>query len=370
MDVINIKDKNAGLEVKHQPRLFFYGSKTSPFLAPRAVFVCGEKLLVSDTAQNRIFIFNGLPKENFAEPALVIGQINVTNTQRNAGIETNAQTLLYPSGLWTDGKILVVADAWNHRVLIWTTFPTQNNQAADIVIGQNNMTSNQPNQQNVGSAASANSLYWPYGVCSDGKQLWIADTGNRRVLYFKTMPTTNGQAADKVIGQDNFNEKDYHHENAVWPYSVKVSANGQLAITDTQYFRTLIWHDTEDAFTQKAHLIIGQKEFADNGQNQYRLRPTNQTMSWCYDSCFYKNGIFIADTGNSRVLQFNTLPLHNNAEANDLYGNIHFEAIGEHLETGIFNHPRLYWPFSIHCQNNQLFVADTGNHRIALYELA
>ena len=42
------------------------------------------------------------------------------------------------------------------------------------------------------------------GVFSDGIRLWIADTGNRRTLYFDKMPTQNFTAADHVIGKRNF----------------------------------------------------------------------------------------------------------------------------------------------------------------------
>jgi hypothetical protein len=63
---------------------------------------------------------------------------------------------------------LIVADAWNHRVLIWNEFPTQNGQPADVVIGQPGMQNNLPNVEGVGTVASAKNLYWPYGVWSDG----------------------------------------------------------------------------------------------------------------------------------------------------------------------------------------------------------
>lgn len=72
--------------------------------------------------------------------------------------------------------------------------------------------------------------------------------GNRRVLFYEMIPTKNYQAADKVIGKNNFEKKDYEPSNAVWPYSVKVSEDGVLAITDTQYYRVLIWEHWKDSF--------------------------------------------------------------------------------------------------------------------------
>ncbi|MEO7523220.1 MAG: hypothetical protein ABIT58_03960 [Ferruginibacter sp.] len=53
----------------------------------------------------------------------MLGQLLSTDTERNSGGEASAATLLYPSGVWSDGIKLIVADAWNHRVLIWNSFP-------------------------------------------------------------------------------------------------------------------------------------------------------------------------------------------------------------------------------------------------------
>ena len=41
----------------------------------------------------------------------------------------------------SDGQRLYVTDLGHNRVLIWNSIPTQNGQAADVVVGQPNMTS-------------------------------------------------------------------------------------------------------------------------------------------------------------------------------------------------------------------------------------
>ncbi len=366
-EVINIRDKNHGLVPTSKAQLFFYGDEGNPFLAPRGVHTVDGKLIVADTAQNRIFIWNKMPTSAYEKPTIVLGQLLATDTQRNAGGQTDAATLLYPSGVWSDGNKLIVADAWNHRVLVWNKFPTQNGQPADVVIGQPTMQNNLPNTEGVAAKASAKNLYWPYGVWSDGKHLWIADTGNRRVLFYETIPTKNYTAADKVIGKNNFEEKDYESENAVWPYSIKVSKDGVLAISDTQYYRILVWNNWQDAFTKSADIIIGQPDVMSCGQNQYRLRPQANTLNWCYDMVMKHGSLWLADTGNSRILFFKKIPTTNNQSADELLGNINFETIGEHLEVGKQDNERLYWPFAVTITDNKLIVADTGNHRIVIY---
>ena len=349
--------------------LIFKGAEDSPLLAPRGVYLVKNKLFVADTAQNRLFIWNELPTTEFQKPDVVIGQIAKAATGRNSKGKVNASTLFYPSGIWSDGEKLILADAWNHRVLIWLTMPTEDGQPADVVVGQPDFHKNDPNVDGVGTLPNSQSLNWPYGVFSDGKQLWIADTGNRRVLYYETIPTKNYTAADKVIGKPNFIERDYENTEPIWPYSVKVSPNGQLAITDTQYYRVLLWHDWTTAEKKSADVIIGQASFEGNGQNQFGWFPKANTLNWCYDTCFYKDGIWVADTGSSRILWFNKIPKEHNVPADNLLGQDNFTTGSENKNTIWSTEGSLYWPFQICIEGTTMVAADTGNHRVVINHL-
>lgn len=349
--------------------IVFKGDEGNPLLAPRGVWLLDNKLIVSDTGQNRVFIWNSLPNQPCTPPDVVLGQTLATDTGRNAGHEATASTLQYPSGVWSDGKRLVVADAWNHRVLIWHQFPTHHGQAADVVLGQPDFFQNQPNVKGIGTTPSARSLNWPYGVFSDGKHLWIADTGNRRILFYENLPTHHYAPADGVIGKPTFEERDYENHEPIWPYSVRVSSQGQMIVADTQYYRQLLWHNWQTAFAQPADVIIGQPNFEANGMNQFSLFPKQNTLSWTYDACFYKNGILVADTGNSRILWFEQIPQKNSTVADNLIGHPKFTISSENANTRYGTDKQLYWPFSICTEGNTLAVADTGNHRIILYQL-
>lgn len=347
----------------------FSGAKDNPLLAPRGVFLIDNQLLVADTAQNRVFIWKKLPTTEFQQPDIVLGQSAKAKTGRNGSGLVGASSLFYPSGIWSDGKKLIVADAWNHRVLVWLEMPTQDGQPADVVIGQPDFKSNEPNVQGISHAPSAQSLNWPYGVFSDGQQLWIADTGNRRVLYFKEIPTQNFTKADAVIGKSSFKERDYDHKDAIWPYSVKVSPTGQMTITDTQYYRVLLWQDWTTAFQQKADVIIGQSSFEANGQNQFGWFPKANTLNWCYDTCFYKDGLWVADTGNSRILWFDQVPVTHNQPADDVLGQDDFTTGSENKNTIWSTEGSLYWPFQICIEGKTMVAADTGNHRVVINHL-
>ena len=347
----------------------FKGSVKNPFLAPRGVFVANNKLFVSDTGRNRVFIWHNIPTQTHQEPDVILGQETIEDTGRNAKSNVSASTLHYPSGVWSDGKKLIVADAWNHRVLIWHTIPTKNAQPADVVLGQPDFSTNQPNVNGQAADPNANTLNWPYGVFSDGKHLWIADTGNRRVLFYHQIPKSIFAKADKVIGKPNFTIRDYEHTDPIWPYSVKISSSGKLAIADTQFYRTLIWNNNEDAFTKKADIIIGQDSFEASGQNQFRLQPEANTLNWTYDACFYKDGTLVNDTGNSRILGFDRVPVKNNAPADWLIGRPDFNTSSEYSGNLTGTQSAIYWPFSITTFKDQLFLADTGNHRLVIAHL-
>ena len=347
----------------------FKGSEEMPFLAPRGVYAANNQLFVSDTGRNRVFIWNEIPKTEYQEPDVVLGQIDNTETGRNSGGEATASSLHYPSGIWSNGSILIVADAWNHRVLIWHSLPTENGQPADVVLGQPDFESNKTNVSGIGNDPTAQTLNWPYGVFSDGQRLWIADTGNRRILYFNAIPTENYAFADKVIGKSTFTTRDYNNDEPIWPYSIKVNDKGQMAVADTQFYRVLVWSNKEDAFTKSADIIIGQENFDACGQNQFRLSPEANTLNWTYDACFYKDGILVNDTGNSRILKFDKIPTKNNAFPEAVIGREDFKTSSEFKGNMLGTKSAIYWPFSITTEGDTLFIADTGNHRIVITDL-
>mgnify|MGYP000905330104 CR=1 FL=1 len=359
------------METLNQPAFILdLAGQSFSLLAPRGVTYSKGVLAVSDTGQNRVFIWKNDSHKKNGTPDIVLGQPDLHEAGRNSGTSVSASSLQYPSGIWTDGEKLIVGDAWNHRVLIWHQLPERDGQPADVILGQPSGEENLPNTKGPEAHPTSRTLYWPYGVCSDGESLWIADTGNRRVLYYEKIPHENFSPADGVIGQNSFEERDYDNQNAIWPYSVHLGPAGQICIADTQYFRVLVWKNKKDAFVKQADLLFGQPDFNANGQNQFRYTPTAHTLNWCYDACFDQEGLWVADTGNSRILHWKSLPEVNGAPAEDLIGQLHFEAHGEaNLRMGHEVGNEMYWPFSVTLSDDHLIVADTGNHRILFYPL-
>ena len=114
---------------------------------------------------------------------------------------------------------------------------------------------------------------------------------------------------------------------------------------------------------------MGQTDFNACGQNQFGLFPSSKSLNWIYDACFYKDGILVNDTGNSRVLWFDKIPTKNNPEATAVIGKRDFKTGSENKETLMGTSSSLYWPFSITTKENKLIIADTGNHRVVITDL-
>lgn len=166
------------------------------FKSPFAAWTDGTKIVVADAGNHRVMIWNSWPTVSGVGADLVLGQQNFTTG--TALTPPTASSMKGPAGVWSDGTRLYVADGSNNRVLIWNAWPTVNGQPADVVIGQPDATSN-------GLGKSATAMSAPQGVLVVDDALFVADMANDRVLVFTPIPTTSGEAASYVLGQPDLN---------------------------------------------------------------------------------------------------------------------------------------------------------------------
>ncbi len=154
------------------------------FNHPMGVASDGRRLIVSDTYNNRILIWNRLPAGNLP-PDLVLGQKNFRTNNPGLGRDQ----LNWPVSVATDGRRLVATDTNNDRILIWSAFPTRSGAPADIVIGA-------PRE---GVRVSRTRFQWPWGVWTDGRKLAVSSTRGGGVLIWNSFPSRDQQAADIVL---------------------------------------------------------------------------------------------------------------------------------------------------------------------------
>jgi hypothetical protein len=105
-----------------------------------AVATDGVRFAVADTDNNRVLLWKTLPTSTNQNPDLVLGQPDFATVQQQTLGVVTATTMRGPQGVWIQNNKLYVADTQNHRVLIWNTFPTSNNPAPDVVLGQPDFT--------------------------------------------------------------------------------------------------------------------------------------------------------------------------------------------------------------------------------------
>jgi uncharacterized protein (TIGR03437 family) len=159
---------------------------------PQGVLLHGGRLFIADTVNHRVLIFNSIPTSNNAQATVVLGQRDFTS--RTQATTSSAETMLNPVAVTSDGIRLIVTDLGNNRVLIYNTIPSTNGAAADVVVGQ-------PDFATTTAGITGTKLNFPRYAFSDGTRLYIADSGNNRVLVYNRIPTQNGAAPDAVLGQ-------------------------------------------------------------------------------------------------------------------------------------------------------------------------
>jgi len=254
---------------------------------PTGLFVDDKQLFVADTGNNRVLIFD-LPIDEDSIPRVVIENI-----------------LKEPKAIFSDGKRLFVADTGNNRLLIWNSIPVDKAKDFDIVLGQSSVSGILANKGK--SAPNYNTMNAPSGVYSDGTSLYVADTGNNRLLLFKEIPTMNGWHADMVFGQYGFKDSKPNRGQKASDSSFKSPEHifirdSRLYVCDTGNNRVLFFDVTKDL--NSAEGVIGQAGFKSSGLNAPNGIPNRDTL-FTPTSIFVKEGIFyVSDKGNNRVLVY------------------------------------------------------------------
>ncbi len=281
-------------------------SPTTMF-GPRGACLVSENgpLWVSDTGHHRLLGWKHRPETDGQPADWVIGQPDFYQEGQNAKGTPQANTVSVPTGICVCGEGLAVADAWNHRVLIWKKLPENNNIPADIVLGQADFHQNQVNRGE--AETGADRMHWPYGVMYHQGRLFVADTGNRRVLVWNELPTRNGQPADYVLGQVDMNRRDENGGGSPtassmrWPHALAIWQDN-LVLADAGNNRLMIWDQIPTDNNVPCRLVLGQTNFEGSELNRGGYFPTPSSLSMPYGVAVMGQWLIAADTANSRLV--------------------------------------------------------------------
>jgi uncharacterized protein (TIGR03437 family) len=372
-------------------------NRTTGFTAPGALAVDSNgNLYVVDAGNNRILRFPK-PFETTNEsrlPDLVIGQPSLTTEDANAGglsektVAIASGNSLGRTGLAFDSSgNLWFSDPLNHRVLRYPAAALEagiNQPAANLVLGQPDFQTNAAPPANADSRANKSVLRAPSGIAIDGEgRVYVSDELSRVVVF--TPPYFNAKAAVRLVGLSTQPTDAYALGG---PEGLTVIEGNRLAVADLRLNRITIYDpfpswpaETAEVPSPPAKQIIGQSAFGETSPNRGRVEPNEATLNAPIGIFFSGTELFVADSGNHRVLVFPQQTT--GASATRILGQIAFNFTAPNLIEGremfLFNGFRSEatdQAFSdgggvaIDTTSNppRLYVADTFNNRILGYK--
>ena len=310
---------------------------------------------MTDQTNNRILGFvKGAGFTSGEAASVVLGQPDFTQSTpatTSTGVNVPGDGIAVdPSGnVW-------VTDWANNRVLEFTA-PFTNGEAASVVLGQPDFTSS-------GAATTSTGMNAPNGIATDKSgDVWVADTGNNRILEF-TPPFTNGMAASVVLGQPDFTQSTPATTSTGMngPGGVGVESPGIVWVADSGNNRILGFAKGA-GFTNgmAASVVLGQPDFTHSGS-----ATTSTGLNTPIDVTADRWGnVWVADTGNNRVLEF-TAPFFTNGEAASVVlGQPDFTSSGAATTSTGMNGPN-WIAFD---PSGNLWLADYTNNRVLEFQL-
>ena len=261
------------------------------------VFVQNGSLFVADSFNNRVLVWSTVPTS--AQPAdFALGQpagaTNLTSTGIDQG-GISGSAMGRPIDIWGDGTRLFVADSLNNRVLVWNTTPTTP-VPADFALGQPGLTTNTAN-----NGGPATGLAVPKGVFGMGGALYVTDSVNNRVLVWKTTPTSS-TPPDFALGQPNLTTTTAGRtQNSMGVPSAITGDGTRLYVADTGNNRVLVWASAPASAPSAPTSVIGAPDFTSNG-----LWTATSLTATVFDqpTGLFTDGarLFVADQYNNRIV--------------------------------------------------------------------
>lgn len=334
----------------------------------------GSRLFVADASNNRVMIFDAATTTAGENAANVLGQSDFVTPDANTTQAGFSEPL--EVGLDASGNRLFVADNFNNRVMVFDVAAITDGENAVNVLGQTDFVS-------AGTGATQSTFNGVNSASYDSSQnrLFVADNTNNRVMIFDVAAITNGENAADLLGQFDGAPTTFN------PVYTKSAANGgagsiglsgpraiavdtvrhRLFVTDTDNNRVLVYtlSSTNTLVDRIADQVLGQTTLGGQASD-----TTASTLSGPYglhyDSA--SDRLFVGDSGNSRVLVYDTASISNGEAAVNVLGQPNFTT-GTNGNSGQAD----LWTVegvAYDAGQDLLYAADTGNNRIMVFDAA
>jgi len=339
------------------------GTTATKLAAPYDVKVdASGNVWVADTNNHRVLEY-AVPTTG-ANATLVLGQ--AVFTTGTAGI--SATTMDTPESIAVDASGNVwVADSHNNRMLQYAS-PAVNGAAADLVLGQPVMTSNYTYW------ITGKTLNSAFGVTEGGGRVYVADSGDNRVLWWESSTAyTNGRTADGVIGQADLYSDQSNRLLAApasntlsYPAGVAVDASGNVWVADTGNHRVLRFPAPTAGVDAVADRVLGQANFAQLLSNRGGgATAADNTLNTPGGVAIDASGnVWVADELNHRILRY-PAPVTNGMAANLALGQASLTANASGTTVSTLKAPRSVAVTA----EGAVWVSDTQNNRLLKYSV-
>ena len=330
---------------------------------------------------------------------LVLGQGDFSTAMSNRGADDPGDnTLSAPQSICKFGEMVFITDGGNHRVLVWDTFPEENGEPSNVVLGQEDfadclenrgfsttldeMTSGLGDENLDGftiSKAEEDTMSLPTGVCVIDGKLYVVDSGNHRVTRWNGLPSEDGEPPALVMGQDNLEENEANRDGLIgsgslfFPMGICSGDDQHVFVADKDNHRVLIWKKIPFSDGWNADISLGQPGMDERDANRGDFENVqSDTLSFPTGVCWdvESDKFFVVDQGNNRVLIWNNLPRDHGQPADIVIGQKDFVSRSPNMGKGErrASDDSLYFPTDVVLGHTGLFVSDSGNHRVLYWK--
>ncbi len=290
---------------------------------------------------------------DFQVAARVVGQPGFETSLMNY-----SDSVTYgPTGVAVSSKgMLAVAEQFGGSVKIWYSLPEKDGQPADVEVGNPGFSTNSygPSRQ---FAESFDGVAWS----PDGNKLIATCGSQNRVLIWNSIPNKNGQPADVVLGQQDFNSmKPGTSQTALdYPCAALVTPSGKLLVSDYYNNRVMVWNTIPDINGAPADLAIGQSNF-----NSNKAGDKANELSGPRGLALAADGrLLIACASSNQVVVYDSIPESFKHAATVVIGHTDFKiSIPGTSDSTMLN------PFGLAVTPmGQLATGEFGNNRVMVY---
>jgi uncharacterized protein (TIGR03437 family) len=338
---------------------------------------------IADTGNNRVLAFQYATQLTAGAPAdLVLGQPDrFTNLPQGPGGASLTTGLRAPSGMAVDSSgNLYVADSGDNRILRYPKPFAQpaGYQFPDMIIGQTTFTGATGDSGGVTASTlllSSGNTFFPHtGLAFDSSgNLWVADTGNHRVLRFPVSVLTagtNAPAADTVIGQANLTSSvpatlRTSTSSLYYPTGVSFDSVGNMLVADS--LERMLVFPPSSGTNATATRILGIAQSTTPAVSDIAVGDVTSAIA-------AGTNIVVVDSSNNRVLLYPAVsawPAQTtqfSPSASSVIGQTSFSNSMAN-QGGPASATTLSSPVDVAASTTEVFVVDGGNHRVLVFPI-